>query len=340
MAKRRLVHTAFITIGIAAIAAGLLACTDRRSSFISPPVPLYNPSKIAEGGHVAGMTVQTVSKETHGKGSVAVLFQGHKEIAGRFEVYDTDTKAYNAGDVIFFADAPSDSLLPKPEPFRDTPAHFALRFPNETDKERFGMAGSTGTGTIVISDYLSVWAELLEGTSDRATFEQAKTLNVVPPPIPEENNPDFDREMRPFDELKLSPNEAIDNPGAVYAWIESVDKTFLGLAYNGKRISAAQRERIRTWLLGAFTETMAEELLDRHVPEVEGGYLIGGGLSGLKPALHIQRVQNPSFVKDGDGSYSFTVTYIASGTHDAVLTCSIVQLNGIWKIMKYEVKLI
>lgn len=301
---------------------------------------LYEPGTIRPGDTVAGMTAESVEAGGYGLNSVAVQFRGDKPLSGRFEVLDAETEPYNPGDVIFTVDPLSASSLPKANAFHQVPGRFALRFPDPSAKAVFGIVGSTGVGTIVIADYKSVYADILEGVPDTATLAEVKTLHVVPPVSPELNNPDFDKDMKPFPAFRLEPKKAQANPDAVYGWIESVNRTFYGLAYNGKRISAAQRERVEDWLGGAFTESAVDRLLDTHVPPVEGGYLIGGGFSGLIPPVVIQDVREPQLQAGADGEYVFTVTWIVSGTHDAKLTCVMRYEAKGWKIDRYGYEMI
>ncbi|RKN72395.1 hypothetical protein [Paenibacillus ginsengarvi] len=301
---------------------------------------LFEPASVRPGDSVAGMSAVAVSPGTHGVNSVSVLFAGDKQISGRFEVRDRVTEPYNPGDVIFTVDGKSEGSLPKAMSFHEVPNRFALTFANPDDKRRFGPAGSSGTGTIAISGYMAVYAPILEGTSDRATLAEIKTLHVIAPLSPEVNNPDFDKNMKPFPALKLKPAEAAAKPAAVYAWLEAVDKAFYGLEYNGKKISAAQRDKVKLWLQGAFTEERVDRLLEQHVPESEGGYLIGGGSSGLFPPLVIKDVVGPKLVAASDGLYAFTVTWIVSGTQDARMVCYLKYGANGWKIASYEYELI
>jgi hypothetical protein len=300
----------------------------------------FDPAAIRAGDTIAGMSAESVTAGTHGVNSVTVRFLGDREVSGRFEVLDVETEAYNPGDVVFTVDEKSAASLPKARTFHEVPNRFALHFAKETDKDIFGAAGSTGTGSIVITDYTAVYADTLEGIPDKAAFAEVKTLHVIPPLRPEQNNPDFDKEMKTFPALKLDPKRATANPGAVYAWLESVNKTFYGLAYNGKRISASQREQVGQWLRGAFTEARTDQLLRTHVPEVEGGYLIGGGSSGLIPPVVIKEVRDPLLTAGPDGEYVFTVTWIVSGTQDAKLTCYLRYEAAGWKIDRYGYEMI
>lgn len=301
---------------------------------------LFDPRAVRSGDSVAGMSAANVASGTHGVDSVSVLFQGTKEISGRFEVMDRETEPYNPGDVIFTVDEKSADSLPKAKSFHEVPNRFALKFASPGEKQKFGPAGSTGTGSIVISDYTAVYARILEGASDRATLAEVKTLHVISPKTPEVNNPDFDKTMLPFPALKLDPKQAVANPTAVYKWIESVNKAFGGLSYNGKKISASQRQKVKQWLEGAFTEERAAQLLESHVPEVEGGYLIGGGSSGLIPPVIIKDVSKPKLTAGKNGQYVFTVTWIVSGTRDAKLTCILQYGAKGWKIGKYEYEMV
>lgn len=301
---------------------------------------MFDPAAIKSGDLVAGMTAKEIESGTYGQQSVAVTFYGTKEISGRFEVMDLETQPYNPGDVIFYVDSKSATSLPKPISFHEVPNHFVLKFANEADKAKFGAAGSTGTGSIVISDYLAVYANILEGTSDKASLAEVKTLNVIAPISPEENNPDFDKEMKTFPVLTVAPNKAIDSPGQVYEWIEGVHQSFYGLAYNGKRISGTQRERVESWLAEAFTEKRTGQLLDLHVPAVDGGYLIVSGSSGLIPPVLIQEVGNVQLSKETDESYLLTADWIVTGTRDAKLICKLEYEAGSWKIGAFHYEMI
>jgi hypothetical protein len=301
---------------------------------------LFDPATIRPGDSVAGLSAESVKPGTHGVNSVSVQFRGSKEITGRFEVLDLETEAYNPGDVIFTVDDKSAATLPKAKTFHEVPNRFALQFHTRADKSKFGEAGSTGTGSIVISDYKTVYADILEGVPDSAMLAEVKTLHLIPPLGPEQNNPDFDKEMKPFPALKLDPRKAAADPLSVYAWIESVNKTFYGLAYNGKKISASQREQAGRWLRGAFTEGRTDQLLRTHVPAVEGGYLIGGGSSGLIPPVVIKEVRDPLLAAGSNGEYVFTVTWIVSGTQDAKLTCYLQYGAAGWKIDRFGYEMI
>lgn len=301
---------------------------------------LFDPAAIRPGDSAAGLSVQSVKPGTHGASSVSVQFRGSKEVSGRFEVLDLETEAYNPGDVIFTVDDKSAASLPKAKTFHEVPNRFVLHFDTKADKSKFGEAGSTGTGSIVITDYKAVYADILEGVSDSAMLAGVKTLHLIPPLAPEQNNPDFDKEMKPFPALKLDPRKAAADPSSVYAWIESVNKTFYGLAYNGKRISASQREQAGRWLRGAFTEDRTDQLLQTHVPEAEGGYLIGGGSSGLIPPVVIKDVRDPLLTAGPNGEYVFTVTWIVSGTQDAKLTCYLQYGAAGWRIDRYGYEMI
>ncbi|MEF3308150.1 hypothetical protein PV433_04455 [Paenibacillus sp. GYB004] len=301
---------------------------------------MFDPASIRPGDQVAGMTAQEIRSGTYGLQSVAVTFQGTKEISGRFEVMDLETQPYNPGDVIFYVDNKSATSLPKPIRFHEVPNHFVLKFANETDKAKFGSAGSTGTGSIVISDYLAVYADILEGTSDKASLTEVKALNVIAPSSPEENNPDFDKEMKPFPILTITPQKALGSPEPVYEWIEGVHRSFYGLAYNGKRISEAQRERVKSWLAEAFTDTATEQLADSHVPAVDGGYLIVSGSSGLIPPVIIQKVGSMKMAEQEDGSYLLTADWIVTGVSDARLICELEYEDGRWKISTFHYEMI
>ncbi|TMV51190.1 hypothetical protein FE783_05245 [Paenibacillus mesophilus] len=331
---------------------GLLGYYERNpevfaASTVQPSLPqptesgnLFDPATIRPGDSAAGLSVQSVKSGTHGTNSVSVQFSGSKEISGRFEVLDLETEAYNPGDVIFTVDDRSAASLPKAKTFHEVPNRFVLHFDTNSDKSKFGEAGSTGTGSIVITDYKAVYADILEGVSDSAMLAGVKTLHLVPPLSPEQNNPDFAKEMKPFPTFKPDPRKAAGDPWSVYAWIENVNKSFYGLAYNGKKISASQRDQVKHWLRGAFTEDRTDELLRTHVPEVEGGYLIGGGSSGLIPPVVIKEVRDPLLTAGRNGDYVFTVTWIVSGTQDAKLTCYLQYGASGWRIDRYGYEMI
>lgn len=142
---------------------------------------LFDPQAVHPGDTVAGMQTQLVKPGTNGHNSVSVEFRGTKEISGRFEVVDPETAGYNPGDVVFTADNRSAARLPQPSLLPEAPNRFALQFASNEDKSIFGEPGSTGLGSIVISDYTAVFADILEGVSDKATLAEIRTLHVIPP---------------------------------------------------------------------------------------------------------------------------------------------------------------
>lgn len=298
---------------------------------VMPESPSFDPYTVQAGDTVAGMLATRIERGVLGAGAVSALFEGKREVTGEFQVMSRETEPYNAGDVLFTPDPVWQRMLPVAEALDRPARRFALQFEDEADRERFGAAGSTGRGTLLITSYTAVYAEVLEGVADRAAVSKVSGLHVIPPLPPELNNADFDRDMRPFPRLAVaakSDESALD----IYEWLRAVNHTFMvGMAYNGKPVSAAQRDRVGEWLREAFTDAAAERMLDEHVPETEEGFLIMGGMSGLLPPARIEDVRDAS-IEALDGRYTFTAKFVLSGTHDAVLICVLKPTADGWKI--------
>jgi hypothetical protein len=241
--------------------------------------------------------------------------------------------------VIFIPDAASAAKLPQPEAFEGQSMRFVLHFTNAEDKQKFGPPGSRGSAALSITSYASVYAGILEGTSDTAAVQSVSNVQVTHPPSTQVSNAELDGALNPFPVLKqielMSDSETFQK---IQDWIYNVDKSILnGLAYSGKRISPDQRERIRIWLLQAFTDQKAFQLLDHFVPASEGGYLMAGGLSGLQAGSQVQELKDQKLVNEKDGTITYKVTYVLSGTQDAYLTCQLVPVDSQWKIGTYTI---
>lgn len=300
---------------------------------VVPETPRFDPYTVQTGDTVAGMTATRIETGVLGAGSVSVLFEGEREVTGDFQVMSRETEPYNAGDVLFTPDRVWQRMLPVAEAL-DRPARtFALQFADEADRERFGAAGSTGRGTLLIASYTAAYAEVLEGAADRAVVAEVSGLHVIPPLPPELDNPDFDREMRPFPRLEMAAANTDESALDVYEWLRAVSHTFMaGMIYNGKPVSDAQRDQVGEWLREAYTDAAAERMLDEHVPETADGFLIMGGMSGLLPPAKIEDVRDASVEPAPGGRYTFTATFVLTGTHDAVLTCVLESTADGWKI--------
>jgi hypothetical protein len=303
------------------------------------PVSLhYDPSAIKVGDHLTGLKLIKIESETYGKGSIVSVWDGELQLSGTYE-YLYQAAAYNSGQVIFIPDAASAAKLPQPKALEGQSMRFMLHFNKSEDKQKFGPPGSRGSSSLSITSYASVYAGILEGTSDTAAVQSVSNVQVTLPPLTQVSNTDLDAALKPFPVLKqidlISDAETFLK---VQDWINSVDKSLLtGLAHSGKRISADQRERFRIWLSQAFTDQKAFQLLDNFIPASEGGYLMIGGLSGLHASSQVKELKDQKLVNEKDGTVTYKVTYVLSGTQDAYLTCQLVPVDSQWKIGTYTI---
>jgi hypothetical protein len=303
------------------------------------PVSLhYDPSAIKVGDHLTGLKLIKIESETYGKGSIVSVWDGELQLSGTYE-YLYQAAAYNSGQVIFIPDAASSAKLPQPKAFEGQSMRFMLHFNKSEDKQKFGPPGSRGSSSLSITSYASVYAGILEGTSDTAAVQSVSNVQVTLPALTQVSNTDLDAALKPFPVLKqielMSDAETFLK---VQDWINSVDKSLLtGLAHSGKRISADQRERFRIWLSQAFTDQKAFQLLDNFIPASEGGYLMIGGLSGLHASSQVKELKDQKLVNEKDGTFTYKVTYVLSGTQDAYLTCQLVPVDSQWKIGTYTI---
>jgi hypothetical protein len=305
------------------------------------PAPVsmhYDPSALKVGDQLTGLKLIKIEAETYGKGSIVSVWDGELQLTGTFE-YLYPESDYNPGQVIFIPDAASAAKLPQPKAFEGQSMRFALHFTKADDKKKFGPPGSRGSAELRITSYASVYAGILEGTSDTAAVQSVSDVQVTLPPLTQVSNTDLDAALIPFPALKqINLMSDAENFRKVQDWIYSVDQSLLtGLAHSGKRISADQRERIRLWLSQAFTDQKAFQLLDNLVPASEGGYLMGGGLSGLRASSQVKELKDQKLVNEKDGTAVYKVTYVLSGTQDAYLTCQLVPVDSQWKIGTYTI---
>jgi hypothetical protein len=296
----------------------------------------YDPASIKIGEQLAGLKVIAIEKETHGKGSILTAWEGKIQLSGTYEYLYQDA-TYNSGEVIFIPDAESALRLPQPKPFEGQAMRAVLHFTQPNEQKKFGPPGSRGTALLTINGYNSVYADILEGTSDSATVASISSVQVTPPPSTELQNSDLKAVLKDFPvmkQIKLQADAA--TLSSLQEWIYQVNSTmFNSLASSGKRINAEQRQLIRAWLSQAFTDEKALELLDPFVPASEGGYLISGGVPGLKAGSEVKELKDQQLVTEKDGSVTYKVTYVISGTQDAHLTCKLEPVDSQWKIGAY-----
>jgi hypothetical protein len=327
--------------GAASVTPKVPAAASISATAPSPaPISLhYDPAALKIGDQLAGLKLIKIESETYGKGSIVSVWDGGLQLSGTYE-YLYQEAAYNSGQVIFIPDAASAAKLPQPEAFEDQSVRFVLHFTNAEEKQKFGSPGSRGSAALSITSYASVYAGVLEGTSDTAAVQSVSDVQVTLPPLTQVSNTDLDAALKPFPVLKqielISDAETIRK---VQDWINSVDQSLLtGLvAHSDKRISADQRERILIWLSQAFTDQKAFQLLDSFVPASEGGYLVGDGLSGLHAGSQVKELKDQKLVNEKDGTVVYKVTYVLSGTQDAYLTCQLVPVDSQWKIGAYTI---
>jgi hypothetical protein len=305
---------------------------------LSPVSMHYDPSAVKVGDHLTGLKLIKIESETYGKGSIVSVWDGELQLSGAYE-YLYQEAAYNSGQVIFIPDAASTAKLPQPKGFEGQSMRFVLHFTKAEDKQKFSPPGSMGSAVLNITSYASVYAGILEGTSDTAVVHAVSDVQVKLPPITQVTDADLDAALKPFPVLKqIELASDADTFRKVQDWIYNVDHSLLiGLAHSGKRISADQRERIRIWLSQAFTNQKAFQLLDNWVPASEGGYLLGGGLSGLRASSEVKELKDQKLVNEKDGTATYKVTYVLSGTQDAYLTCQLVPVDSQWKIGVYTI---
>jgi hypothetical protein len=311
------------------------------SSIAPSPAPVsihYDPSALKVGDQLTGLKLIKIESETYGKGSIVSVWDGELQLSGTYE-YLYQEAAYNSGQVIFIPDAASAAKLPQPKAFEGQSMRFVLHFTKAEDKQKFGPPGSRGSASLSITSYASVYAGILEGTSDTAAVQSVSNVQVTLPPLTQVSNTDLDAALKPFPVFKqielISDAETFRK---VQDWINSVDNSLLsGLAHSGKRISVDQRDRIRLWLSQAFTDQKALQLLDSFVPASEGGYLMVGGLSGLHASSQVKELKDQKLVNEIDGTTTYKVTYVLSGTQDAYLTCQLVPVDSQWKIGAYTI---
>jgi hypothetical protein len=293
----------------------------------------YDPASVKIGDQLAGLKVIAIEKETYGKGSILTAWEGKIQLSGTYEYLYQDA-TYNSGEVIFIPDADSAVKLPQPKAFEGQAMRAVLHFPQPNEKKKFGSPGSRGTAELTTTGYNSVYADILEGTSDSATVALISSVQVTPPPSTELQNSDLNAVLKDFPvmkQIKLQADGATLN--SLQEWIYQVNSTmFNSLEQSGKRINAEQRELIRVWLSQAFTDKKALELLDPFVPASEGGYVISGAVDRLKAGSELKDQQ---LVKEKDGSVTYKVTYVISGTQDAHLTCKLEPVDSQWKIGAY-----
>ncbi|SEB40981.1 hypothetical protein [Paenibacillus sp. GP183] len=305
---------------------------------LAPVSMHYDPSAIKVGDHLTGLKLIKIESGTYGKGSIVSVWDGELQLSGTYE-YLYQEAAYNSGQVIFIPDAASAAKLPQPKAFEGQSMRFVLHFTKAEDKQKFGPPGSMGSAALIITSYASVYAGILEGTSDIAAVQTVSDVQVTLPPITQISNSELDGALKDFPVLKqLELTSDIETLRKVQDWIYNVDHSLLiGLAHSGKRISVDQRERIRIWLSQAFTDQKAFQLLDILVPASEGGNIMGGGLSGLRASSEVRELKDQKFVNEKDGTVTYKVTYVLHGTQDAYLNCQLVPVDSQWKIGVYTI---
>jgi hypothetical protein len=305
---------------------------------LAPVSMHYDPYAIKVGDHLTGLKLIKIESGTYGKGSIVSVWDGELQLSGAYE-YLYQEAAYNPGQVIFIPDAASAAKLPQPMAFEGQSMRFVLQFTKAEDKQNFGPPGSMGSAALTVTSYASVYAGILEGTSDTAAVQTVSDVQVKLPPISQVSNAELEAALKDFP--VLNQTELSSDTQAfrkVQDWIYDVDNSLLtGLVHNGKRISADQRERVRIWLLQAFTDQKAFQLLDNWLPASEGGYFMSIGLSGLRASSQVKELKDQKLVNEKDGTVTYKVTYVLHGTQDAYLTCQLVPVDSQWKIGVYTI---
>ena len=149
-----------------------------------------------------------------------------------------------------------------------------LHINNVEERNKFGIPGSTGRAAMVINKYFSVYAEILEGTSDVVAVSQFNKVETTPPPATEVVQAEFIKTLQtfPLSPLILDTGKVTDMAShqLMQDWITQVNNQFtksLG-SFHFKRISPAKKNQLQEWLMQSFTETKAKEILATHAPPI------------------------------------------------------------------------
>lgn len=310
---------------------------------LKPTMRWYDPTVIRIGDQVAAWKVTDKQLETYGKGSVAYTMEGETSISGSFTVNYEDAD-YNGNQIVFIADEESSLGLPQPQAFKGQSNRMILHINNVEERNKFGVPGSTGRAAMVINKYFSVYAEILEGTSDVVAVSQFNKVETTPPPATEVVQAEFIKTLQtfPLSPLILDTGKVTDMAShqLMQDWITQVNNQFtksLG-SFHFKRISPAQKNQLQEWLMQSFTETKAKEILATHAPQSGIHHLLSSSLLGLKPYSEVKEIKNQELKLEDSETLSFKALYILSGTHDAQLTCVLKQVDGKWKIHQFSIK--
>jgi hypothetical protein len=333
----------WLIIGVAAAllfvaTGGSMYWNSTAAPTLAPVSMHYDPAALTIGDQLTGLKLIKLETESYGKGSIVSVWGGELQVSGTYE-YMYKEATYNSREIIFIPDAASAVKLPQPKAFEGQSMRFVLHFAKDEDKQKFGPPGSRGNAALKITSYASVYAGILEGTSDTAAVQSVLSVQVTLPPLTQITNADLKAALRPFPVLQqIKMASDTDTLRKVQDWLYEIDMTLSnGLGHSEKRISADQREQIRIWLTQAFTDQKSFQLLENFVPASEGGYLINGGLSGLNAASQVKELKDQKLVAEKDGTAAYKVTYVLSGTQDAYLTCKLVPVDSQWKIGAYTI---
>jgi hypothetical protein len=304
----------------------------------------YDPALIGVGDNVGGWQVVDKQLETHGKGSKAFTLEGEASISGTFTLnYDEDT--YNSNQIVFVADDGAVNPLPQPIAFKGSASRMVLHVVNPEDRKQFGPSGSKGHVTITIQKYQSVYADILEGVSDTATITKVSQMETTPPPQTEVPQDTLMQALQssPMTPFIISTNTDIAAPltfGLLQDWLKQLSKQFMTTLspFNLKRISPEQKDQIQSWLLLAFTETKAKEIVSASLPPSGIHYLVANSMLDLFSYSAIKEIKNQSIQTVGTDTIRYTGVYILSGTQDAQFTYTLKQIDSVWKLDHVEVK--
>src|SRR5690606_34363432 len=140
--------------------------------------------------------------------------------------------------------------------------------------------------------------------------------------------------VQDFTQLDLLPEQMNDeNASQIYDWLVEVSATFnQGLQMDERRITGEQREEFKPWLQQVFTPELTNSLLEEHVPQVQGGYIVAGFLDMIPP-LGPHTKENHRLAPDED-SYTYSVQ-LKGGMNSVKVTCTLMYEDSQWKIDRY-----
>jgi hypothetical protein len=307
----------------------------------------YDPALLSVGDTFSGWQVIDKQMETYGKGSKTFTLAGETMISGTFTVnYEEDT--YNSNQIVFVSDEGTSNTLPQPLAFKGTSSRMVLHVENPEDRKQFGPPGSKGHVTLTIQQYLSVYADILEGVSDSAKVIQVSVIDTTPPPQTEVPQSELMQalQLSPLTPFQLSKSTNMAAPatfGILQDWLKQLNKQYMTALspFNTKRISPEQKAQIHTWLLLAFTEAKANELAASSLPASGIHYLVANPLLDLFPYSEVKEIKNQTIQNVDIDTIRYTGVYILSGTQDAQFTYTFKQVEeGVWKLDQVEIKLI